>query len=145
MEDRNNWSITEWYGKIHEHMRDYIPRTFNRMMVEMADITADIAFSEAPDHALWILVRDGRLIHTLEAPILFKRRKQPLLREGRTYRMRRGFKRVFVRAVEDYNAIGHPEHYFYEVTILETGKRFGQNEHALVPKLKLMKLRRRKR
>ena len=77
----------------------------------------------------------------MEAPILFRRRKQPLLREGCTYRMIRGHNRVRVRSVGDYNEIGSPESYFYEVTVLETGKRFGQNEHALAPQLKFMKLR----
>lgn len=47
------------------------PRTFNRIAVELWDLTVDIAFGTAADEALWRLV--GTVIeHTNEAPVFFR-------------------------------------------------------------------------
>jgi superfamily II DNA or RNA helicase len=53
-------------------LADRIPRTFNRIGVELFDKTADILLELPPDVALWELVAEGRLEHTAEAPILFR-------------------------------------------------------------------------
>jgi PAS domain-containing protein len=53
-------------------LADGIPRTFNRMAVELFDHTADIVFGSPLDEALWHLVDDERLEHTLTAPVLFR-------------------------------------------------------------------------
>jgi hypothetical protein len=47
-------------------------RTFNAMGVELLDHTADTLFGSPYDAALWQLVSDDLLEHTLEAPILFR-------------------------------------------------------------------------
>jgi hypothetical protein len=49
------------------------PRTFNAIGVELLDHTADTLFGSPYDDALWLLVADGRLEHTLDAPIHFRR------------------------------------------------------------------------
>lgn len=53
-------------------LKDAVPRTFNRICVELWDKTADVLFETAPDAALWELVSEGELEHTLRAPILFR-------------------------------------------------------------------------
>ena len=63
-----------WRAAILELLADGEPRTFNRLMVELADMEASLAFGMAPDVALWELVAEGRLEHTLEAPIFFRLR-----------------------------------------------------------------------
>lgn len=65
-------AITEWREAICAKLADGKPRTFNSLCVEIGDLTADVAFGEAPDLALWDLVCDGELEHTIEAPILFR-------------------------------------------------------------------------
>ena len=50
-------------------LADGAPRTFNAICVELFDKTADIALGSPLDRALWRLVADGRLEHTLSAPI----------------------------------------------------------------------------
>jgi len=56
---------------IVRHLSDGEPRTFNRLTVELWDITADIAFDTVADEALWSLV--GEYIeHTVKVPILFR-------------------------------------------------------------------------
>lgn len=67
----------QWRKAICDHLADGVPRTFNRIMVELADMTADVAFDKAPDRALWELVEAGTLEHTLEAPIYFRRALAP--------------------------------------------------------------------
>jgi hypothetical protein len=66
-------SVSEWAARILELLADGEPRTFNRIMVELADFGADTGFGENPDHALWHLVEQRKLVLTLEAPIFFKR------------------------------------------------------------------------
>jgi len=63
-----------WRSEIVATLGDGTPRTFHRLCVEIADLGADIGFQETPDFALWSLVDQGILEHTLEAPILFRLR-----------------------------------------------------------------------
>jgi hypothetical protein len=65
--------VLHWELAILNHMADGKSRTFNRIMVEIADATADVAFDKGPDVALWNLVTAHQLEHTDEAPILFRR------------------------------------------------------------------------
>lgn len=67
-------SVEQWTDAIRKHVADGEPRTFNRIMVELCDMTADVAFDKAPDRALWALVAAGEVEHTLETPIYFRRR-----------------------------------------------------------------------
>jgi hypothetical protein len=62
-----------WAEAILNHLSDDVPRTFNRIMVEIADATADVVFEKGPDRALWNLVETYQLEFINEAPILFRR------------------------------------------------------------------------
>jgi len=62
----------EWARRIIQHLADGVPRTFNRIMVEISGVTADIAFHHPPEDGLWLAVERGYLGWTSEAPILFK-------------------------------------------------------------------------
>jgi hypothetical protein len=53
-------------------LSDGEPRTFNAIGVELLDHTADTLFLSPYDEALWQLVEEGLLEHTLEAPIFFR-------------------------------------------------------------------------
>ena len=66
--------VPELAERIAADLADGEPRTFNRIAVEMFGKTADVLFDKAPDHALWTLVADGRVEHTVEAPIRFRLR-----------------------------------------------------------------------
>lgn len=72
----NKRSPEELAVEIHRHMADGVPRTFNRIAVEMIDKTADVVFGTSFDDALWQLVDRGDLQLTLLAPIRFRRRKE---------------------------------------------------------------------
>lgn len=52
--------------------------TFNAIVLELTDggMTADVAFMKDPDHALWSLVEEGKVRHTVAAPILFAANKK---------------------------------------------------------------------
>lgn len=65
-------TVAEWTAAIRGHLADGAPRTFNRIMVELCDMTADVAFDLAPDHALWALVAAGEVEHTSTAPVYFR-------------------------------------------------------------------------
>lgn len=65
--------VEAWKEAILDHLADGEPRTFNCMMVGIADVTADVVFERPPDQALWELVASYQLEHTNEAPILFRR------------------------------------------------------------------------
>jgi hypothetical protein len=65
-------SQAEWSDALHRHLADGIPRTFNRMMVELCDMTADVALDKAPDLALWALVAAGEVEHTASRPVYFR-------------------------------------------------------------------------
>jgi len=60
-----------WADRIVTHLSDGVPRTFNRIMVELSDFTADVAFGTAADEGLWIAVSSHQLALTHDAPILF--------------------------------------------------------------------------
>jgi len=66
-------TIDQWRARILAHMADRVPRTFNRIGVELCGLTADVLFSTPADPALWALVEAGDLELTMEAPILFRR------------------------------------------------------------------------
>lgn len=61
-----------WYERFRLLLADKKPRTFNRMMLELAGYTADIAFEEVPDIALWAMVGEREIEHTIAVPILFR-------------------------------------------------------------------------
>lgn len=69
-------TLDQWKEDFKELTRDYKPRTFNHIMLSVSEgyWTADRAAGKAPDEALWELVQEGWLEHTLEKPILFRRR-----------------------------------------------------------------------
>lgn len=67
-------AVRSWREAIAALLRDRTPRTFHRLCVEIGDIEGSIGFEEAPDEALWSLVGEGILEHTLQAPILFRLR-----------------------------------------------------------------------
>ena len=52
------------------HVADGLPRTFNRIVVELWDLTADMA-GDRIEQALFDLVAEHKLQHTLVAPILW--------------------------------------------------------------------------
>jgi hypothetical protein len=53
-------------------LSDGCARTFNAIGVELLDHTADTLLGSPYDVALWQLVDEDQLEHTLEAPILFR-------------------------------------------------------------------------
>jgi hypothetical protein len=69
----------EWLPRIENHLLDGRPRTFNAIMVELADVTADVAMGDddseepsGPLAALWMLVSGKRVEFTMETPVLFR-------------------------------------------------------------------------
>jgi hypothetical protein len=67
-------SVKDWKSAIWTLLSDGQPRTFNRIGVELVDKTADLLIDLPPDRALWALVAEGRVEHTMGAPILFRAR-----------------------------------------------------------------------
>lgn len=67
--------VAEWRQRLLEHMRDGVPRTFNRLCVELTGHTADVCFQEGPDTALWGLADDGLAEHTVDVPVMFRLRR----------------------------------------------------------------------
>lgn len=61
----------EWAARIVTHLSDGILRTFNRIMVEVSDFTADVAYGSSADEGLWLAVSRHQLALTYDAPILF--------------------------------------------------------------------------
>ena len=61
-----------WGVRLAVHLQDGVPRTLNRIGVEMVDFTADIISGTALGEALWALVEAGEVEHTAQAPILFR-------------------------------------------------------------------------
>lgn len=68
--------VDEWRDRILRHLADSVPRTFNRLGVELCDRTADMLLGSNAEKALWALVESGQLEHTMASPILFRRRKR---------------------------------------------------------------------
>jgi hypothetical protein len=67
-------SAAKWEPLLLAALEDGEPRTFNRLGVELFDLTADVICTTPVDTALWNLVDRGLLEHTMELPILFRRR-----------------------------------------------------------------------
>lgn len=74
----NDATPAQWADAIVAHLEDGVPRTFNRLMVELFDVTSTVAFDENPDAGLWLAVEAGRLEYTPTAPVYF-RATQPRL------------------------------------------------------------------
>jgi len=70
--DLGKTTVKEWKEIILQHLSDGVARTFNRIGVELLDKTADTLLGLNPERALWSLVEDGRVAHTLRAPIYFR-------------------------------------------------------------------------
>lgn len=58
--------------RLRQHLADGVARTFNRLAVELHDVTADVAFETHADAALWWLVAQRELEHTAAAPVVFR-------------------------------------------------------------------------
>jgi hypothetical protein len=69
--------------------------------------------------------------------VVGKPSRAPILRQGHIYPFKRSGKHARIEAVGNYGVIGHPETYHYTVWIPETDESYDQNEHALVPQLRL--------
>lgn len=63
----------EWAKMIAKHMADGVPRTFNRIAVELLDKTADVVCTTPFLDALWLLVERLELEYTPVAPVYFRR------------------------------------------------------------------------
>lgn len=55
---RKAWTTESFRNELLKLMRDGVPRTFNRMCVEITGTTADVWFEKEPDAALWELVEE---------------------------------------------------------------------------------------
>jgi len=66
--------VDEWKSRLLAILEDGEPRTFNAIMLEASGgtHTADVAHAKDPDKALWALVEEEAIEHTIEAPILFR-------------------------------------------------------------------------
>jgi len=58
--------------QLRQHLADRRPRTFHRIVVELYDRSADVAFGTQVDQALWWLVEQCELEHTAGAPVRFR-------------------------------------------------------------------------
>jgi hypothetical protein len=70
-------SVDEWRMRIVHLLSDGTPRTFNRIMLELAGFTADVCASSNADKGLWKAVRQHQLLLTLEAPVFFTSHPYP--------------------------------------------------------------------
>lgn len=64
--------LAEWRKKLLDLLATHGPSTYNALSVHATGLSAEITFQEMPDKALWSLVSDGLVEHTLKAPILFR-------------------------------------------------------------------------
>lgn len=62
----------DWHAPILALLADHVPRTFNRIGVELLDKTADILLETPPDEALWALVAAREVEHTMSTPVFFR-------------------------------------------------------------------------
>jgi hypothetical protein len=65
-------TVDHWKREIVRLLSDGVPRTFNRMGVELIDQTADMLLDSPVDRAVWELVEASFLEHTMEVPIYFR-------------------------------------------------------------------------
>lgn len=63
--------IPELKAVLYTHLYDGIPRTLNRIGVELWDKTADITSGSRVEEALWELCMEGLVEFSAETPILF--------------------------------------------------------------------------
>lgn len=70
--DVNKGDLAEWRKKILELLAKNGPSTYNALSVHATGLASEVTFQELPDKALWSLVSDGLVEHTLVAPILFR-------------------------------------------------------------------------
>lgn len=65
--------VSTWRERILEVLADDQPRTFNAIVLAATDreYTADVAMGSPAETALWALVADYRLAHTVSKPIRF--------------------------------------------------------------------------
>lgn len=69
-------SAETWAERILAYLSaDELPRTFNRIAVEMIDKTADIVHGSPFEDGLWLLVERKQVEHTIAAPVYFRIRK----------------------------------------------------------------------
>ena len=66
-----------WGGRLLEHLKDGVPRTLNRIAVELVDFTADVVVGTPLAEALWALVEADAVEHTPQAPVFFRYRGAP--------------------------------------------------------------------
>ena len=64
-----------WADAIVLHLEDGMPRTFNRLMVELFDVPSSVAFETNADRGLWLAVEAERLEYTPSAPVYFRVRR----------------------------------------------------------------------
>jgi len=64
-----------WAEQIAKHMEDGVPRTFNRIAVELLDKTADVVSTTPFLDGLWLLVEKQVLEYTPRAPVYFRKVK----------------------------------------------------------------------
>ena len=65
-------TVADCRAQILALLGDGLARTFNAIGVELLDHTADTLSGSPYDCALWQLVEDDELEHTLDAPIAFR-------------------------------------------------------------------------
>ena len=68
----NKSTVESWMEPILVLLSDGLARTFNRIGVELLDKTADVLFESPPEAALWRLVTEKRVEHTMAAPVFFR-------------------------------------------------------------------------
>jgi hypothetical protein len=66
--------VEEWCTLLLRGLADGQPRTFNALLVETVDRTADVAGPGNAELALWSLAVEGAIEHTARAPILWRLR-----------------------------------------------------------------------
>lgn len=71
----NQTTAAEWSRRIVALLDDGRPRTFNAICLELVARTADVMFEQTLDRGLWLAVGRGDVEHTMDAPILFRRRR----------------------------------------------------------------------
>ena len=66
-------TAVDWAERIASHLSDGVPRTFNRIAVELVDKTADVVCDTPVEAGLWLLVEQERIEYTPAAPVFFRR------------------------------------------------------------------------
>ncbi len=69
-------SSETWFFRIGDLLLDGVPRTMNRIGVELLDKTADILLQTPFEDGLWQLVEEGHVEFTMDAPVLFRMRPE---------------------------------------------------------------------